>query len=231
VDLDVPGPDIVRKATYAPPKHMRFLCISDIHGHAAALNKVLVEARSLGFDQVVCCGDLLFPGPEPLATWKLLLSHGAVCVQGLSDAAVARIDPDSLKPNSEAQQARVEQLLRFHEQLGELIVARLARLATSARLPLESGHEMLIVHGSPADPTEAMTVDMDDDELNALLGDEAADIVVCGASHVPFQRQIGDTRIVNVGSVGEAPSPGIAYATIVESSQLELRVAQFEVEL
>ncbi len=210
---------------------MRFLCISDIHGHADALRKVLHVANQREFHQLIVCGDLLFPGPAPLETWKLLLEHNAVCVQGVSDAAVANLDPDSLVAETPAQQARLQRLMEFHEELGELIVARLARLKPEARLPLESGHEMHIVHGSPVDPTEAMTFDMTDEELNALLGASAGDVVVCGASHVPFQRQIGDVRIVNVGSVGEAPGGAYANATIIESSPLGVTVDQFEVEL
>lgn len=210
---------------------MRFLCISDIHGHASALRAVLSEAKNRSFDQVVCCGDLLFPGPEPLATWKLLLEHGALCVQGVGDAAIASLDPDSLKAETPEQVARLERLQNVHDEIGELILARLARLSSSIRLPLESGHEMLVVHGSPMDPTEPMSADMDDDELNALLGDDPADVVVCGGSHVPFVRQVGDTRIVNVGSVGESPTPGVAHGTIVASSSIEIRIEQFQVDL
>jgi predicted phosphodiesterase len=210
---------------------MRFLCISDIHGHAAALRKVLDQARDREYHQLIVCGDLLFPGPAPLETWKLLLEHGALCVQGVSDAAVASLEPESLKPTTEREQARVDRLERLHEELGELIVARLARLKTQARLPLENGQEMLIVHGSPRDPMEAMTFDMDDEELNALLGDDPADLVICGGSHVPFERRIGDVRIINVGSVGESPTPGVANATLIETSPLGITVDQFEVEI
>jgi putative phosphoesterase len=210
---------------------MRFLCVSDIHGHAEALKKV-IEAGSLrGFDQLVACGDLLFPGPEPLATWKLLTRYGAVCVQGISDAAVARLDPGSLEPRDDAERTRVERLYALHDELGELIVARLARLQQTARLHLESGHEMVVVHGSPRDPTTAMSVDMDDDELNALVADDPADVVVCGASHVPFVRALGDVRIVNVGSVGEAPGGAFANAAIIDSTPTGVNIEPFDIEL
>jgi putative phosphoesterase len=210
---------------------MRFLCISDIHGHANSLRRVLDYARDREFHQVVVCGDLLFPGPAPLETWKLLLQHSALCVQGVSDAAVASLEPESLHPTTDLERARLERLERLHEELGELIVARLARLKQQARLPLENGQEMLVVHGSPRDPMEVMTFDMDDDELNALLGDDPADIVVCGGSHVPFMRKVGDVQIVNVGSVGESPTPGIANATLIETSALGVSIDQFEVEI
>jgi predicted phosphodiesterase len=144
---------------------------------------------------------------------------------------VSTVEANDLKAENDEQQRRIEQLMDFHDRLGDIIVARLARLKTTARLPLESGHEMVVVHGSPSDPTEAMTADMDDEELNALVGDDPADLIVCGASHVPFVRELGEIRIVNVGSVGESPTPGIADAAIITSNPLSVDIAPFSVEL
>lgn len=210
---------------------VRFLCISDIHGHADALRKVLAEGKARGYDQLVACGDHLFPGPAPLETWKILVAEKAICVQGLTDAAIAQLDPASLSPKNAHEQHRVNALSQLHDELGELIVRRLAQLKTQARLPLESGHEVVFVHGSPVDPTESMGAEMDDDELNALIGDDPADMIVCGSSHVPFERKIGEVSIVGLGSVGEAPTPGVAYGTLIESSSMGVKVEQFEVEL
>lgn len=210
---------------------MRFLCVSDIHGHAAALRRVLEDAEARGFHQLVVCGDSLFPGPAPLETWKLLIERRALCVQGLSDRALYEVNPNKLKATTPEQQARIQRLEQVQRELGELIIARLGKLPTSARLPLESGEEALVVHGSPADPTEAMSADMEDDELSALMGSDPADIVICGASHVPFGRQVGDVKIVNVGSVGESPAAGFAHATIIDATAAGVSIEQFDVEL
>jgi predicted phosphodiesterase len=210
---------------------MRFLCISDIHGHAHALRQVLKEAEHWGYDQIVVCGDLCFPGPDPLGVWKLLIQNQAVCVQGMSDKAVSELNPDRLQDQFPDQSERIEQLRRTRRELGQVIVARLGQLQKSARLPLESGHEMLVIHGSPVDPTEPFTFDQSDEEMMALVGDDPADIIVCGGSHSPFQRQIGDLRIVGVGSVGEAPTDGVAYATIITSLPVSTSVEQYHVEL
>jgi predicted phosphodiesterase len=210
---------------------MRFLCLSDIHGHSRALDAVLEEAQSHGYDQLVVCGDLCYPGPDPLGVWKTLVQRQALCVQGLGDKALARIDPMKLSATTAQERARIERLRQVHVELGELIIARLGKLPPIARLPVESGHTMLIVHGSPADPTEPFTDDMTDDEMLALLGDEPGDIIVCGGSHVAFQRQVSDVRIVNVGSVGEAPGGGYANATIIETTPLSAAVHQFVVDL
>lgn len=210
---------------------MRFLCISDIHGHVAALRRVLDDAQVREFHQLVVCGDSLFPGPAPLETWKLLMDRHALCVQGLSDRALYEVDPVKLKATTPEQQARLRRLRDVRREVGELIIARLGKLPTTARLPLESGQEALIVHGSPSDPTEAMSADMEDTELNALIGDDPADLIICGASHVPFCRWIGDIQVVNVGSVGESPASGYAHATIIDASAAGIAIEQFDVEL
>ena len=64
---------------------MRLLCVSDIHGYADALDAVLEEATDRTWDQLVVCGDICFPGPEPLRVWRTLVSNNALCVQGLTD--------------------------------------------------------------------------------------------------------------------------------------------------
>jgi predicted phosphodiesterase len=184
---------------------VRFLAISDIHGQADALAAVLAAAERRGYHKVLCAGDLCFPGPQPLETWRRLVQAGAVLAQGVGDRALATIDPTTLSPRSEHERARLLRLDAVRRELGDVILARLARLPPLVRLPLDDGGELVLVHGSPADPTEPLTHDMSDEEISALLGDDPADVVVCGGSHVPFDRMVSGVRIINVGSVGEAP--------------------------
>ncbi|HEY8038236.1 MAG TPA: metallophosphoesterase family protein [Polyangiaceae bacterium] len=199
---------------------MLLLCISDVHGHLDALRAVLATAERRAFHKLLVAGDIVFPGPEPLETWRRLASAGAVMVQGLTDRAVATLDPSTLNARSEHERERIDRMRATRDALGDLILQRIRRLPTHQRMPLEDGGELLLVHGSPADPGEALTHDMTDQEINALLGDDPADVVVCGASHVPFDRMVGGVRVVNVGSVGEAPGTGarVAHATWIEST-------------
>jgi predicted phosphodiesterase len=212
---------------------MLLLCVSDIHGHLDALRAVLATAERRSFHKLLVAGDIVFPGPEPLETWRRLSAAGAVMVQGLTDRAVATLDPGALHARSEHERERLDRMRVTREALGELILQRLRRLPTHARVPLEDGGELLLVHGSPADPGEALTHDMSDEEINALLGDDPADVVVCGASHVPFDREVGGVRIINVGSIGEAPAGGfrVAHATWIESTPHGLRVEPIVVPL
>jgi predicted phosphodiesterase len=217
---------------------MLFLCISDIHGYLDALRAVLATAERRSFHKLLVAGDIVFPGPEPLETWRRLTAAGATMVQGLSDRALVTLDPSALRPRSEHERERLDRLRVARENLGELILQRIRRLPTHHRIPLEDGGELLLVHGSPSDPGEPLTFDMSDQEINALLGDDPADVVVCGASHVPFDRMIGGVRIVNVGSVGEAPGGDgtsrrgrFAHATWIESTPRGVHVEPITVPL
>jgi predicted phosphodiesterase len=215
---------------------MRLLCISDIHGHEAALAAVLATAERRGYTQLLVAGDICFPGPDALATWRRLTQAQATCVQGTGDRALATLDMSNVRARSDHEKARLDRLSEVRTELGELILARIARLPPTLRMPLEDGGELLLVHGSPADPMEPITHDMSDDEVLALLGDDPADVVVCGGSHVPFDRMVGGVRIVNVGSVGEAPAGRVqvashADATFIETNERGVTVEQFVVPL
>jgi predicted phosphodiesterase len=212
---------------------MLLLCLSDIHGQLDALRAVLATAERRSFHKLLVAGDLIFPGPEPVETWRRLTAAGALMVQGLTDRAVATLDPSGIHARSDHERERIERMRMTRDALGDLILQRVRRLPSHARVPLEDGGELLLVHGSPADPGEALTHDMTDEEINALLGDDPADVVVCGASHVPFERLVGGVRIVNVGSVGEAPGAGprVAHATWIESTPRGVHVEPIVVPL
>src|ERR1700722_10026003 len=173
---------------------MLLLCLSDIHGHLDALRAVLATAERRSFHKLLVAGDIVFPGPDPVDTWRRLSAAGAVMVQGLTDRAVATLDPSGLHPRSDHERERIERM-------------RMTR--------------------------EALTHDMSDDEINVLLGDDPADVVVCGASHVPFDRMVGGVRVVNVGSVGEAPGAGlrVAHATWIESTPRGVHVEAIVIPL
>lgn len=222
-----------------PVSEMLSLCVSDIHGNLDALRAILATAEKRAFHKLLVAGDIVFPGPQPLETWRRLTAAGAIIVQGVSDRALATLDPAALQPRNEHEHKMLERMKAVRAELGDLVLERVRRLPTHSRIPLEDGGELLLVHGSPVDPAEAMTFDMSEEELDALLGDDPADVIVCGMSHVPFHGMVGDVHVVNVGSVGEAPDgvettggrPLVAHATWIESTPNGVAVEQITVPL
>src|ERR1700733_14274208 len=132
---------------------MRLLCISDIHGHVEALSAVLAMAERKSFHKLLVAGDIVFPGPAPLDTWRRLTSAGAIMVQGVSDKALATLGPSELHATNDHERRRLERMRDVRSELGELILERLKRLPTHVRMTLENGQELVLVHGAPADPT------------------------------------------------------------------------------
>lgn len=189
--------------------------LADVHGNLAALDAVLEDLKRREIKEIYVAGDLLFGGPEPLAVWKRLVEIKAKCVRGMSDAALAVLDPDRMNPKNEDEQAKFERFLETRRAVGELVLRYLERMPDSLRIPLIDGREIVVVHGSPGDPTIEMRHDMSDEELSLLIAGDPADIVACGGSHVPFQRDLPDVRVIGLGSVGESPEGGVAHYTII----------------
>lgn len=189
--------------------------LADIHGNLPALDAVLASLHEAGVGAVFVCGDLLLDGDDPLGVWMRLQKIGARCVRGTTDRALATVDPTRLRPQTEAEAVAVARFRKTREALGELILARLRKLPEALQLTVPGGDRWLVVHGSPRDPDEVLTHDMDDAELEAALADDLSDVVVCGGSHVPFVRSLADATVVSPGSVGAAPEGRVAHYALL----------------
>ncbi len=198
-----------------PPAAAPIAFLSDVHGNLVALDVVLAELERLDVKRLYVAGDLLLGGDQPLEVWQRLQALGATCTRGPSDIALASVDPSSLVPIDEAQRRQARVFAETRAAIGDLVAERLRRLPEQQRIPLVDGREVLMMHGSPADGAREISHDLSDDEILALLDDDPADIIVCGSTHVPFQRTVGEYHIVNVGSVGAAPEGQIAHYTIL----------------
>lgn len=189
--------------------------ISDIHGNLPALNAVLTELGRRAITDVFVAGDLVAGGDDPMGVWRRLQEINARCCRGPSDTALATIKPESLRPTDPEQQALAERFAQTRRELGDLVASQLGRLPLQIRLPIMDGSEIVMVHGSPRDPLESIGHELEDEEVGVMLNDDPADIVVVGATHVPFRRSIEHIHVINVGSVGEAPEGRVAHFTVI----------------
>ncbi|MCZ7687567.1 MAG: metallophosphatase family protein [Sandaracinaceae bacterium] len=189
--------------------------LSDVHGNLRALDAVLEELARRGVGDIYVAGDLLLGGEQPVEVFKRLSQIGAKCVRGVSDDALVQVRPDALRPSGDEQRALADRFRETREAVGELALKFLEKLPEQRRIPLVDGSEIVVVHGSPADSSVELSHDLTDDEMLALLAGDPADIIVCGASHVPFQRDLDGVRVINVGSVGAAPEGAVAHYTVI----------------
>lgn len=198
-----------------PPSTGPIGFLSDLHGNLRALDVVLEELDRLGVKRLYVAGDLLLGGGEPLEVWQRLQAVGATCTRGPSDLALASVDPQSLVPMDDDQRRQARAFADTRAAIGDLVAERLRRLPEKHRIPLIDGREILMVHGSPADSDRELSHDLTDDEILELIADDPADIIVCGSTHVPFQRTVDEYHVVNLGSVGAAPEGQVAHYTVL----------------
>lgn len=206
--------------------------ISDIHGQVDALEAVLEAIQGHpDIGGIYALGDHFLDGPDPMAIWTRLQSAQVECLQGLSEQALTSVNVQELDVEGEQQAARLAHFVSTRKALGELVLERVRRLPVLKRLPLINGSEVVLMHGSPADVTQEISHDMSDEEINALLADDPADVIMCGASHVAFQRFLGEVLVVNVGSVGAAPGGDAAHYTLLRPLMDRNEVEQLSVPL
>ena len=68
---------------------MKYAIISDVHANPKALERVLEDSARYGVEKVICAGDVVGYGPDPVGTIRILRKRNISVVMGNHDAAVA----------------------------------------------------------------------------------------------------------------------------------------------
>ena len=207
---------------------MRVAAIYDIHGNFPALEAVLEDIRQAGVDHVVVGGDVV-PGPMPRETLRCLLDLGipAQFIYGNCEVAVleqmAGRDPAAV-PEQHRPIVRwtAQQLQPEYERL-------LAGWPKTLRVGIPGLGEVLFCHGTPRDENECLTRLSPEDRLLTIFEGLGVPVVVCGHTHMQFDRMIGKTRVVNAGSVGMPfGEPGADWLLL--GPGVELRHTSYDIE-
>jgi putative phosphoesterase len=175
--------------------------IYDIHGNLPALDAVLEDVRRAGAELVVIGGDVL-PGPMPRETLARLfdLELPVRFIRGNGDRvvleALARADLVSIPEPYRATMRWVA------EQLDSQDVERIAAWPNTLRIEIGGLGEVLFCHATPRNDTEIFTRLTAEDRLLPIFDGLDVPVVICGHTHMQFDRMIGRTRVVNAGSVG-----------------------------
>ncbi len=68
---------------------MRYAILSDVHANETALGVVLADAADMGAERIICLGDVLGYGPDPVQALELVYRKAHVCLAGNHDDAVS----------------------------------------------------------------------------------------------------------------------------------------------
>ena len=180
---------------------MRVAALYDIHGNLPALEAVLEEVRHAGVDRIVVGGDVL-PGPMPRETLGCLLSLDvpAEFIYGNGEAAVLA-QLAGRTPAAVPERHRPA-ILWNADQVREEYGDRVAGWPLTLRLETPGTGSVLFCHATPRNDNEIFTSLTPEERLRPIFDGLDASLVVCGHTHMPFDRMVGQTRVVNAGSVG-----------------------------
>jgi predicted phosphodiesterase len=91
----------------------------------------------------------------------------------------------------------------------------IAGLPEQVELDVEGVGHVLFCHGSPRSDEEMILKTTPDEWLREMLEGVEADVVVCGHTHMQFDRRVDRWRVVNAGSVGLAyGAPGAHWLAL-----------------
>jgi putative phosphoesterase len=180
---------------------MRVAAIYDIHGNLPALEAVLQEIRQEKVDQIIVGGDVL-PGPMPHESLDRLrdLNAPAHFIYGNGEVAVLR--QMAGKEPSRVPQAYWPVIRWTAEQLRPQHQQWLSTWPETVTLEISGLGSVLFCHATPQNENDIFTRLTPEDRLQPLFEKLNAAVVVCGHTHMQFDRKIGQTRVVNAGSVG-----------------------------
>jgi predicted phosphodiesterase len=198
---------------------MRVAVLSDIHGNLPALDAVLAEVAAEDVDAVVCGGDVVGGAFSVEVLDRLLALPDVRFVRGNGDRLMLE-GTDEFDVDWEVERRR----------LGDERLAAIASWPLTAELDFGGLGQALFCHAVPsADEPIFTRITPDDDVVRLLIGVDA-DLLVCGHTHVQFDRLLpSGLRVVNAGSVGMPYEgrPGAFWALL--GPGVELRRTEYDV--
>jgi diadenosine tetraphosphatase ApaH/serine/threonine PP2A family protein phosphatase len=90
--------------------------------------------------------------------------------------------------------------------------------------------DVCFCHATPHDDEPIFTRVTADRRVRELLGEIDQSVVVCGHTHMQFDRTVDGMRIVNAGSVGMPYGTTDACWVLVDGSEVELRRTPYDLE-
>jgi putative phosphoesterase len=207
---------------------MRVAAIYDIHGNLPALEAVIQDLRRAEVGHVVVGGDV-FPGPMSRECLAVLLGLEIPVrfIRGNGDRVV-------LAEMEGAETGEVPELYResvrwVARQLQPEYQALLSNWPPTLRMEIQGLGEVLFCHATPRNDTEIFTRLTPEENLLPVFEGHDAAVIVCGHTHMQFDRGIGGIRVLNAGSVGMPFGEPGAYWLLL-GPDVQLRRTPYDLE-
>lgn len=206
---------------------MKIGILSDIHSNAVALQAVLSWLEDANIEKFICDGDIVGYYSRPNETISMLDETDLLTVRGNHDEGVMTKTPISF--NYYAKRS----LDWNRRQLTEESLQFLRKLPPTIRTEI-GGREVFIAHGSPRNPINEYVYEEDiSEEFLDYSFERLPEVVILGHTHKPYVKNIGDTLVLNPGSVGQPRDrdPRASFAVLkTEELSAEIRKVWYNVD-
>jgi putative phosphoesterase len=204
---------------------VRVAALYDIHGNLPALEAVLAEPDVAAADLIVIGGDVAI-GPMPRQTIDRLVAVGerARFVRGNGDREIlAPVSADEAEGWAACTTWAASQITPADQ-------AVLASWPQTIVVDVDGLGPTLFCHGTPRSDEEIVTRITPAERLSEILAGVEEQVIVCGHTHVQFDRVVDGVRIVNAGSLGMPyeDAPGAYWALL--GPDVDLRRTVYDLE-
>jgi putative phosphoesterase len=188
---------------------MRVALLSDIHGNCVALDEVLDDLGRDKVDRIVCLGDAIQGGPQPVQVAERLREIGCPVVMGNADAWLLSGEETGDEVISDERRRTLDAVRAW--TLSQLSLADRDFIKTfrpTIEIELGVNQKLLCFHGSPASFDDVILPDITQESLSKFLGKYDAQVMTGGHTHVQHMRRIDSSGrfYFNPGSIGFAYS-------------------------
>jgi len=216
---------------------LRYAVLGDIHANLPALEAVMAEIRELGVERVLCVGDIVGYGANPVECVEMVRELDATVVAGNHDWAVLnKIDVEYF--NADARDS-------VQWTLGQLSTGHLSYLGAMELVETVDG--ITLAHSSPFAP-EYFDYIQTLYDVRLAFQHTAARLTFVGHSHWPlifpeaeplhcflpaeYELPDGVRAVVNVGSVGQPrdSDPRASYA-VYDSEERKIWMRRTEYDI
>jgi predicted phosphodiesterase len=189
---------------------------------------VVQEIRQAQVDHVVVGGDVI-PGPMPLQTLEYLFQLDIPTQFICGNCEVAVLDHLAGTDSSTLPEQAREAIYWTAQQLPLVFQRLIAGWPKTLRIEIPGLGQVMFCHATPRCEIECFTRLTPEDRLLPVFGEPDVSLVVCGHTHMQFDRMVGNVRVVNAGSVGMPFGQAGAYWLLLEPD-VQLRHTHYDLE-
>ena len=207
---------------------MKIAALYDKHGNLPALNAVLHEVDKLDVDLIVVGGDVLL-GPMPTQCLDRLaeIEKPVKYVMGNCDELVIDYLKGKKLPN--LPQTVIDDIKWTAKQIENSYYVAVSNWPMTQDVESDTLGKILFCHSTPTNHSFNITRLTPEDKLKDEFGEVVASIIVCGHTHMQFDRMIADKRAINAGSVGMPFGKRGAYWLLVDN-EVKLKYTSYDFE-